>query len=140
MTGDQAEPKMPMGRNHLYRHRQRGFQMRPDVEIDVEVLRRTGTQVQDSSGAVRDAVTRENDQLTVIGAAVQWAAATVIAKRADGWSTYLQELAERVRLCGAGMIGAAINYQLTDQESADEITATFPTPRAHHGPHMGYAE
>src|SRR5690348_6308709 len=114
--------------------------MQPDVEIDVEGLGRTGTQVQGSSGAMLDAAAKENAQLTVAGAAEQWAAAPVIAKRAEGWSTYLQDLAERVRLCGAGMIGAAIDYQLTDQESADAIAATFPTPRPYHGPHMGAAE
>ncbi|GAA2675476.1 hypothetical protein [Actinoplanes palleronii] len=114
--------------------------MRPNLEIDVEGLIRTGTQVQDSSGAARDAVTKESAHLTVSGVAAQWAAAAVIGTRADGWSAYLQDLAERVRLCGAGMIGAAINYQLTDQESADSITAVLPAPRPAHGPHQGYAE
>ncbi|GIF04632.1 hypothetical protein [Actinoplanes siamensis] len=114
--------------------------MRPDVEIDVEGLRRTGTQVQDSSASVRDIVAKERTQLTVAGVAAQWAAGPVIGKQADSWSVYLQDLAERIRLCGAGMIGAAITYQLTDQESADSITAILPTPRSYHGPHMGAAE
>ncbi|MFI1995057.1 hypothetical protein [Actinoplanes sp. NPDC020271] len=114
--------------------------MYPHLEIDVEGLVRTGTQVQDSSTAVSDAIAKESGWLTAASAAAPWAAVTTIAERADGWSAYLRELAERIRLHGAGMVGAAIDYQTTDQESADSITATFPTPRAHHGPHQGYAE
>jgi hypothetical protein len=113
--------------------------MQPGVEIDVEGLRRTGAQVQDSSEPVQHAVTEEGTQLTVAGVAARWAAGPVIAERGDGWTTYLRDLAERVRLCGAGMIGAAIDYQLTDQESADSITATFPALQPYHGPHMGAA-
>jgi hypothetical protein len=115
------------------------FRMQPDVEIDVEGLRRTGIQVQDSSGPVRDVATDVGDQLAIAGVAAQWAVGPVIAARVVSWSAYVRDLAERVRLCGAGMVGAAISYQLTDQESADSITATFPTPRPYHGPHMGAA-
>lgn len=114
--------------------------MYQQLEIDVEGLTRTGTQVEDASLPAHDAVTNEAGRLTVDGLAAQWAAATVLGKRADAWSTYLQDLSERVRLCGAGMIGAAVNYATADQESADAITAIFPTPRPAHGPHMGYAE
>ncbi|GAA4595712.1 hypothetical protein BJY16_001768 [Actinoplanes octamycinicus] len=114
--------------------------MHPHLEIDVEALVRTGTQVQDSSGSVREAITKEVGWLTVASVGIPWAAVGVVADRANGWSTYLQDLAERIRLSGAGMVGAAINYQTTDQESADSITATFPTPAPHHGPHMGAAE
>src|SRR4051812_23840906 len=105
------------------------------LEIDVEGLIRTGTQIQDSAGFVRDAMARERGWLTVAGAAAPWSAVAVIADRADAWSTYLQELAERIRLRGAGMVGAAIDYQTTDHESAGSISATFP----HHGPHQGAA-
>ncbi|KUL31528.1 hypothetical protein [Actinoplanes awajinensis] len=114
--------------------------MQPDVDIDVEGLSRTGTQVADSSGSVLDAVIKENGRLTIAGVAAQWAAAPVLGKRADSWSAYLQDLSQRIRLCGSGMIGAAVDYATTDQESADSITATFPTPRPAHGPHQGYAE
>jgi hypothetical protein len=114
--------------------------MQPRLEIDVEGLVRTGGQVQDSSGPVRDAVTKESSGLTVAGVAAEWSAAAVLAKRADSWATYLQQLAERIRLCGAGMIGAAIDFQTTDQQSADEIMASIPALRPAHGPHQGYAE
>jgi hypothetical protein len=113
--------------------------MQPDVEIDVEALRRTGTQVQESSRSVLDVVTKEDTQLTVAGVAAQWAAGPAITDRSAGWVKYLRDLTERVRLCGAGMVGAAIDYQLTDQESADSITATFPALQPYHGPHMGAA-
>jgi hypothetical protein len=81
----------------------------------------------------------EGTQLTVAGVAAQWAAGPVIAERGAGWVRYLRDLAERVRLCGAGMVGAAIDYQLTDQESTDSIMASSPALRPYHGPHMGAA-
>ncbi|AEV82001.1 hypothetical protein ACWT_0985 [Actinoplanes sp. SE50] len=114
--------------------------MQPNVEIDVEGLVRTGTQVQDSSGSVRDAITKESGWLTVAGAAAPWAAVATMADRAHGWATYLQDLAERIRLSGAGMVGAAIDYQTTDHDSGTDIAGTYPAPGPHHGPHMGYAE
>jgi hypothetical protein len=112
--------------------------MHPHLEIDVEGLTRTGTQVEDASWAVRDAITNESGQLTATGIAAQWAAGPPLAARADGWSTYLQDLSQRIRDCGANMVRAAVDYQSTDQHSAESLTAGIPPSHPAYGWHQGY--
>ncbi|GAA4927997.1 hypothetical protein [Actinoplanes utahensis] len=92
--------------------------MPPQLHVDIDGLRKTGTDIATPVTCVDDSVERELGRLTVAGPATGWGAAAALAEAAAGWSAHLNGVSQRVRAFGDDLVATADDFRAADLAAA----------------------
>jgi hypothetical protein len=110
--------------------------LQPDVDVDIEGLRRTGVKIKTPLISVDSAIQKELPHLSVSGSAAGWDTVPALGDTAMRWSDYLRDLGLRVRKVGEDLLTTADQFEAAEQQAVHSFN--FPIPAADESPAPSY--